>query len=71
MKFNRSAFIDEGAANLDAAFNCIDEIIDILNIYILDDELSGIHGSGCYGKHAEAKVVGMFKNTAVDEYIDR
>jgi len=70
MKFNRSTFIDETGGNLDAAFNCIDELIDILNIYISDDELSGIHGSGCYGKRAETTVVKILKNKAVAEYIE-
>ena len=71
MKFNRKLFIEETAGNLDAAFDCIDEVIDILNIYILEDDWAGMHGSGCFGKHASAQVLGMLEYKAINEYINR
>jgi len=71
MKFNRELFISETCGDLDTAFDCIDEIVDILNGYIVDDEMAEMHGAGCYGKHAKAQVLSMLKNKTIDEYIDR
>ena len=69
MKFNRVKFIDETCGNLDAAFDCIDEIINVLKDYIEDDNMAD--GHGCYGKNAKSQVLSMFKDTTIDEYIDR
>ena len=71
MKFNRKLFIDNTAGNVDAAFDCIDEIIDILNVYMLEDEAAEMHGAGCFGKHAAAQALGMLENKVINEYIDR
>jgi len=71
MKFNRQRFIDETCGNLDAAMDCIDTLIDALNGYIIDDELSELHGCGCYGKNAMQQVLSRLKDKQIYWYLDR
>ena len=70
MKFNRERFINETCGNLDGAIDCIDELISILNGYIIDDETSGLHDSGCYGKDARDIILKRIEVKSINEYIE-
>ena len=70
MKFNREKFIGETCADVDAALDCIEELVDVINGFIGDDDAAGFHGGGCYGKHAEAQILSAIQNKQVGEYIE-
>ena len=70
MKFNRSMFLGETCGGLDAALDCIDDLLEIINEYIKDDIDNSMSGYGCYGKQAHSYIVHKLNKKPVGEYID-
>ena len=48
MIINRQKLIEETAGNADAIMDIVDSVLGCLDMYISDDEVAGMSGSGCY-----------------------
>lgn len=69
MNFNRSKFLDETGGSIDALFDCIDLLTEVLDRYIEDDVDAGGNGYGCYNK-PEGAVKEHIGKSAIAEYLD-
>ncbi|NQU04257.1 MAG: hypothetical protein HQ589_08930 [Syntrophaceae bacterium] len=69
MKFDSEKFVTETCGSLNAAIDCIDNLIKVLNDYIADDEYADMNGYGCYGKGAKEQVLKKIKGVGIGEYV--
>ena len=69
MRFNRERFIDETGGNIDALFDCIDVLTEVIDKYADDDNDAGGNGYGCYN-NPESTVKENIGKSVIAEYLD-
>jgi len=67
MKFNRELYIDSDEGYLDTALDCIEELVEALNIYFKDDKIA--KSCGYYNRGAEKLIREVLKNTQIGSYL--
>jgi len=69
MRFNRERFLEETSGNLDALFDCVDVLTEVLDKYVEDDNDASDEGFGCYN-NPEAVIKENMIGSCVIEYLD-
>ena len=67
MIINRQKLIEE-TAGADAIMDIVDSVLGCLDMYISDDEVAGMNGSGCYCEPSTV-VSNELRKRGVTEYL--